>query len=63
MTDQSDVLKKVLNKTIKDRYERLSFNVFHSLTMWQEIIRQSNQVTSYLKSFSQDWIKTYFPWN
>ena len=44
-----------------DRYQDLSFNLFHSKSLLLEAIRQNKHAESMLAGHNEDWIKIYCP--
>jgi len=42
-----------------NRYQEFSFNVFHSNSLFYEVLRQSRQAENYLKGLNEDWIERY----
>jgi len=44
-----------------DRYEDFSFNVFRSLRLYNNMVRQSNAAQAFLRDVNEDWINFYLP--
>lgn len=42
-----------------DKYDQYSFNIFHTNSMWQEILKESIRAKIDLKRYSNQWISTY----
>lgn len=44
-----------------NRYQKLSFNLFHSTNLLFEAIRQNKHAVSWLEGHNEDWINIYLP--